>query len=1082
MRSRLRTAATVACLVASTPVALLAGVGAARKPKPQLCPDTRYVVTSATDLIGTPGASAVVLRQQAGHVTAEGACAPTSGAAKATKKATTLTVKWATCGAAQKIVLKAHTTGSCDTLAGTIKAKKHKAAAFAAAKSQCNDGIVDAGSGEQCDGNACPGGPCKSDCTCPAAAASVVGRIVDAHGALAGVSVQDVGGTASGTTGADGRVTLSLANGVPHTLKLSKAGYADQLHTFQTPTGTTGYSFERGMLPREASQDADATAGGTVTGKDGATIQLPAGGLVDGNGTPVTGTVQVSQTPVDVSGADVAGFPGKFEGVETGGAHKPIATFGTVEYVVAQGGQRLQLAQGQHATIDIPIYTTQNLDGSDVQAGDMISLWSLDETTGVWMQEGTGTVVASASSPTLLAFRAQVGHLSWWNCDIAFFPPYRPRPRCYIDLGNGQLSETECSIGPQPYGVQEVQPIVRARPRAIPPGFKRVPNYAVREFIPIGGGVVTQVPADVDVVLRGCSIDGTKCGLKTVHGAGGVEEDVSITLLALDDGDGETITAPWNKVYAIDPAGQVDRYTFDGLAGEHYGVVVGRFETSSLEGTLKVTTENGTPIDGASFGLQQASVTVVLPADGHYKIEVDGTAHEPGGYFLQLVKLAAPIEQPITLPFHYYPYEIPSNTKQFDRYVFNGQAGHVYSATLTAYFTGADVGGTVRISTRAGQEVARATIGRGEDVALVATAPSTGEYLLDVFASSTPGNTQEFDVFVEEQTTVVESDVVVPVRQTAPAGEAGKLHRYHFMANVDDELRLIFENAPSSNPAGRVVLSRSGSTLATAQIGSGSSVFAQNRITQRLDATGEYTFDVRCDGPCDGYTLSIQPVMELPLDTAAPGTIAQAGDIVSYAFDGTLNQYVGLDVVAEAAPNTFYFSLFAPPGLTADPGNLVKLKGTGRFTIDVASTSNATGAYTLGLSNIEQPADVPFVTGVATASGTIAVPGDQKFWSVQLTQGDQYMIALDTPMPQSGLGLGAYWYLRSSGGYFYNGNIKTALSTAGQNNHQNTQHAELLQPFTVPTTDTYYIQLYQTEQYPYLSNATGDFTWTMTKQ
>ena len=94
-RTRIRswTAAAVTCLTTATALALLADTGAARKPKPQLCPDTRYVVTSATDLIGTPGAQAVVLRQQAGHVTAEGACGPTSGVAKATKKATTLTVK-----------------------------------------------------------------------------------------------------------------------------------------------------------------------------------------------------------------------------------------------------------------------------------------------------------------------------------------------------------------------------------------------------------------------------------------------------------------------------------------------------------------------------------------------------------------------------------------------------------------------------------------------------------------------------------------------------------------------------------------------------------------------------------------------------------------------------------------------------------------------------------------------------------------------------------------------------------------------------------------------------------------------------
>ena len=48
---------------------------------------------------------------------------------------------------------------------------------------------------------------------------------------------------------------------------------------------------------------------------------------------------------------------------------------------------------------------------------DVIPLWSVDETTGLWIEEGAGTVVASADSPTGLALRAEVAHFSWWNAD-----------------------------------------------------------------------------------------------------------------------------------------------------------------------------------------------------------------------------------------------------------------------------------------------------------------------------------------------------------------------------------------------------------------------------------------------------------------------------------------------------------------------------------------------------------------------------------------------------------------------------------------------------------------------------------------
>ena len=85
--------------------------------------------------------------------------------------------------------------------------------------------------------------------------------------------------------------------------------------------------------------------------------------------------------------------------------------------MLTQGGRRLNLAPGRSATVELPIYTPYHEPDRPVVVGDTIPLWSLDESTGHWTQEGSGTVVASADSPTGLAMRAVVGHFSWWNCD-----------------------------------------------------------------------------------------------------------------------------------------------------------------------------------------------------------------------------------------------------------------------------------------------------------------------------------------------------------------------------------------------------------------------------------------------------------------------------------------------------------------------------------------------------------------------------------------------------------------------------------------------------------------------------------------
>ena len=82
-------------------------------------------------------------------------------------------------------------------------------------------------------------------------------------------------------------------------------------------------------------------------------------------------------------------------------------------------GRPVQLAPGRSATIEIPSYVGKHVDGSLIKAGDTTPLWSLDETTGGWVEEGSGTVVASATSPSGFTLRAEVTHFSWWNSDAS---------------------------------------------------------------------------------------------------------------------------------------------------------------------------------------------------------------------------------------------------------------------------------------------------------------------------------------------------------------------------------------------------------------------------------------------------------------------------------------------------------------------------------------------------------------------------------------------------------------------------------------------------------------------------------------
>ncbi len=250
--------------------------------------------------------------------------------------------------------------------------------------------------------------------------APVTVTAVDGSGTpVAGASVSAVGTGRSATTDASGRATLDLAFADAVSLRVARDGFADKFEVLSVPAGTPSLDVVAILGTRAPAQTiANIQAGGSAAGTDGVKVTFPADALVNAQGQPVTGSIDLFMTPVDVTGPDVAAFPGLFEGVDSGGRRVALLSHGVAELVPTQGGQRLNLAPGKTATVEIPLYADGNADGSPVQLGDVIPFWSLNEATGVWTQEGSGEVVASSGSPTGKVLRAAVTHFSWWNIDV----------------------------------------------------------------------------------------------------------------------------------------------------------------------------------------------------------------------------------------------------------------------------------------------------------------------------------------------------------------------------------------------------------------------------------------------------------------------------------------------------------------------------------------------------------------------------------------------------------------------------------------------------------------------------------------
>jgi PKD repeat protein len=483
----------------------------------------------------------------------------------------------------------------------------------------------------------------------------VAARTVTAQGlvttnsgaAIADVTARALGSLASAQSDAEGRISLPVIVGRTVTLRFSKSGYADQVQVLDLP-GTTGADayFEVTMIPRAAAQTLpDAAAGGTISGAQGAQLTLPANALVTTDGTTVSGAVQVHITPVDINSAALAAFPGRFAGLNGDGSRTPIVSYGTTEFVLTQAGQPLQLKPGARATVLLPLYAAANLDGTALVAGGTLPLWSLDERSGVWVNEGTGTLVASTAAPAELVMRAEVGHLSWWNADMGF-TPFRPRTKCINDVP-GQYDSifeqaTICKMLAEmdkPIPAQGMSKAAAADRKvvaqAVTPRY-RFPSLRVVAESQMAGGTTIDVPPDFNLVLTATALNGTWRGQVRARGAENESPELLIPLRPVAaGGHNETIILPFDQIRAAAPATS-DHYRFAGTAGQGVSITVAQ-SASTLTGWVRLRNAANELLITAPFGAQAGIIAFRLPANGEYTVEVEALSNAPGAY--QLVVL-----------------------------------------------------------------------------------------------------------------------------------------------------------------------------------------------------------------------------------------------------------------------------------------------------------------------------------------------------------------------------------------------------------------------------------------------------------
>ena len=252
-------------------------------------------------------------------------------------------------------------------------------------------------------------------------------------------------------------VTPSVNSPVEFVMVVKSANYlSTSKRILVTKPGANAFTinmlnFNSSSMPAGVSTNANSNAGtassaGTTapiiasssasgTGVN-ARVSVPAGTVLkDANGNVLSGTVATRVTYFDATQpASVATFPGGFAIRDDQNNVGNFVTAGFAAINMSVGGVEVE-SFSQNVTVEIDINSnTRNPEtGTTVKSGDQIPLWSYNENTGEWKNEGTYTV---ASADGKLSIRkTNMTHLSWWNMDWFYDGCYTTQVKIAVEGG-----------------------------------------------------------------------------------------------------------------------------------------------------------------------------------------------------------------------------------------------------------------------------------------------------------------------------------------------------------------------------------------------------------------------------------------------------------------------------------------------------------------------------------------------------------------------------------------------------------------------------------------------------------------------
>lgn len=228
---------------------------------------------------------------------------------------------------------------------------------------------------------------------------------------LANVQVELSNGMVT-TTDADGLYAFSGVQPDDYVLSYDLDGFTD-VYRRATITGWERVSVDA-MLYEVGAIFEFSTEDGGVFEEGIATLSIPAGPLVDEDGAPYEGPVELHLTVLDPStfSSEMIPGPSDYSAQSDSGATGLIFTFGSFEAsMYSPEGDYLNLTEGNPADVEM----TNVNDLSPNRSSTGVDLWWFDTDLGLWVSEGQFEVEPLEDGTSIL--RAELPHFTWWNGD-----------------------------------------------------------------------------------------------------------------------------------------------------------------------------------------------------------------------------------------------------------------------------------------------------------------------------------------------------------------------------------------------------------------------------------------------------------------------------------------------------------------------------------------------------------------------------------------------------------------------------------------------------------------------------------------